>query len=300
MSFSGNDNFPEEEGSWPAALLPWEGFDRHALPKRPQGVRDPYRRLRHGAGVGAKELYQSPLRVGDFSSRGSARRINGLTVRRLYHLMSAAEHWVFLLADFDPEVVDIREQVHLLPVTETATIAADLGIRHPRDRYGLRPISIDLLISFRSGRDLAVEVKARHRDLDQRINPRNWEIQQIKAVWWAARGIDFRAVFQEDLDSTAVRTLHWLQGAGKQGELIPIADAQLEAFAAAFRCAWGRNRTLARILNRMGLEPSFATLRMFRRAAWTLRISLDLRHLPALNEVVRLARHGAYRELLPW
>jgi proteasome lid subunit RPN8/RPN11 len=47
-------------------------------------------------------------------------------------MLSDNELHFFLYADFAKEVVDIREQFPLFPQEETAKLAEDLGISHPR------------------------------------------------------------------------------------------------------------------------------------------------------------------------
>lgn len=90
------------------------------------------RRL-YGEKLGSGELsdYRPWLSVRDLSSKGRQRRVFGHKTGRVHHLMSDVEWYLFLLLEWAPDVVDIREQFPL-DRTHTTRIAKECGIRHPR------------------------------------------------------------------------------------------------------------------------------------------------------------------------
>lgn len=71
------------------------------------------------------------LTTQEFHSYGTRVRARFGTVNRFLHLMSYLEFKHFLCVAVDPDVVDIRDQVPLLPLERTEKIAAVLDVKHP-------------------------------------------------------------------------------------------------------------------------------------------------------------------------
>jgi hypothetical protein len=89
------------------------------------------RHIEKGFEQGSQELYVPWLRVQDVPSQGRSRKVHGVKVDRLHHLLSDLEYGYLLVAEFSPEVLDIREQFPLLPVPTLQSIAHALSIRYP-------------------------------------------------------------------------------------------------------------------------------------------------------------------------
>lgn len=89
--------------------------------------------IKEGRGQGERESYSPWITIHDLSSKGFKHRVRGNTVDRTHHLLSNNEWFYFLLLEFSPTVVDIREQYPLLPIEETIEIARDMRVQHPRD-----------------------------------------------------------------------------------------------------------------------------------------------------------------------
>lgn len=89
------------------------------------------RRLAEGRGSGAGPTYKPYFTRFDLRSTGERRETFSSKCGRSVHLLSRLEYRLFLLAQFDPAVCDIREQ-YPLPLQQTLPLAKRLGIRHPR------------------------------------------------------------------------------------------------------------------------------------------------------------------------
>lgn len=87
--------------------------------------------IRHGDGQGEGINFRPFFQVRDVPSRGRSHIVVGLRTGRTHHYMSDIEYSYHLLAEYSPEVLDIREQFALLPREDTQEIATDLRIRHP-------------------------------------------------------------------------------------------------------------------------------------------------------------------------
>src|SRR5712692_6447858 len=81
------------------------------------------RRIKEGRGQGRGKDYKPWLTVQDVPSIGLATRILGWKTGRVHHLFSKLELADFLTEDWAKQVVDIREQYPLLPLSETLSIA---------------------------------------------------------------------------------------------------------------------------------------------------------------------------------
>ena len=90
------------------------------------------RHIEKGFGQGTQELYVPWLRVQGVPSHGRSRKVHGVKVDRLHHLLSDLEYGYLLVAEFSPDVLDIREQFPILPQSSAVqSIAHALNIRYP-------------------------------------------------------------------------------------------------------------------------------------------------------------------------
>ena len=85
-----------------------------------------------GYGQGVGKTFKPFMYVRDVPSIGTSNMVKSRVTGRLHHYLSDHEFKVHLLAEYAFSVIDIREQFALLPWEETQTIAAQLGIKHPR------------------------------------------------------------------------------------------------------------------------------------------------------------------------
>ena len=88
---------------------------------------------KEGRGLGKGADYKPWLNIQDVPSHGRSHRLRGMTIERLYHLLSDMECHIFHVLDWAETVQDIREQFPLDRHT-TLSIAEQMKVIHPVDR----------------------------------------------------------------------------------------------------------------------------------------------------------------------
>ena len=161
-----------------------------------------------GFGRGTGENYKSYL--SSFRQRSCA--VRGATMvptcgRRLVHVLSTSEEQVLRVLDWEPSVVDIREQYPLDP-RKTMAIADRLGIPHPGHSRGGAVMTSDFLVEYvdETGvqRFRAFQVKDSPKALE---NKRTAGKLQIEKTYWEERGISWRIVFASSLPPIKLKNL---------------------------------------------------------------------------------------------
>ncbi|WP_341521417.1 TnsA endonuclease N-terminal domain-containing protein [Pseudomonas sp. G.S.17] len=142
-----------------------------------------------GYGQGQAAEYKPFMFVRDVPSQGTSSMVKSRITNRTHHYLSRQELKVHLLAEYQSEIMDIREQFALLPWEETQAISDSLGIRHPTYPTTRTPIVLttDLLLSLR--RDDGIELIAVSVKFTKDLTPRNLEKLLLEKMYWARRGI---------------------------------------------------------------------------------------------------------------
>lgn len=162
-----------------------------------------------GFGRGTGENYKSYL--SSFRQRSCA--VRGATVvptcgRRLVHVLSTSEEQVLRVLDWEPSVIDIREQYPLDP-RQTTAIADRLGIPHPGHTRGGAVMTTDFLVEYLDANGLqrfrAFQVKDSPKALE---NKRTAGKLQIEKTYWEERGISWRIVFASRLSPVKLKNLN--------------------------------------------------------------------------------------------
>lgn len=169
------------------------------------------RRIQEGRGVGRLSRYSPWLHIQDVPSLGLVTRIKGWKSDRVHHLLSLLELRCLYVLDWDPQVVDVREQYPLLPLEETQAIASDLGIKHPKDPRTKHPIvmTTDFVATFLVNStflDGAFCVKY-EADLESERTRQKLEIER---QYWKARNIDWKIVTEHNLSKVLARNIEWI------------------------------------------------------------------------------------------
>lgn len=161
-----------------------------------KSINDYERHLSNKWGIGDGESYKPWFTVKDVKNNKAFRKeITGLKVPRKHHLLSALEYYLFLIMDFRHDVVDIREQFPLFPLSLSRKIALTLGVEHPKVIGTKTPtpfvMTTDLLVTFRtpeSFRYVAFCVKPE----GELCKPSILEKVEIERVWWESIGVTFK------------------------------------------------------------------------------------------------------------
>ena len=233
---------------------------------------------------GILDQYEPFIHVEDFGSQGEAARLTGKTTGRIHHLLSKLEQAVFLILDYSEQVVDIREQFPLVPLSQTLDLAHRLGVRHPylpKDSFPVIMTTDFLVTIVKDGHfeTLAISVKSRE-DFDK---PRTREKLNIEKLYWNQKGIKWVLVLDETINWDLVNNL-------KELDKLPPVDSliteQMDCLEKVIQ--ENSNRSLENIF-----LPGFG-LRVFKYLILNHRLKVDLREKINLKEVF----HESKRNLL--
>lgn len=235
-----------------------------------------------GRGKGAGAEYKPWVQVADFSSRGFSRRIFSQKTGRVHHLLSDVEWQLFLLLEFSPTVLDIREQFPLKRV-ETLSIAAELGIRHPTYPGTNVPtvMTCDFLVILQEEGDEKV-VRAfsckREGGVD---DERDIEKLEIERVCFNRLNVPHHLVFDRSLPKHKIQNLNWCRGATINDEGTYQYDEAFEEHRQRLineisrRPAGSLSQVCASYDLRAGAEPGTG-LRVVRSLLWRRELLTDL------------------------
>ncbi len=173
--------------------------------------------LKRGDGQGEWGSYKPFLRVRDVPSDGRSAMFEGLKTGRMHHYLSDIEYHYHLLAEFAPEVSDIREQFALLPWDEPQSIAQSLGITYPKYPGTDTPIVMtsDIVLTIENSTNqefsvISVKPASRLVPSDPRYH-RTLEKLLIEKVYWQRRHVQWSLCTDAMLPITKVRNLDILR-----------------------------------------------------------------------------------------
>ncbi len=246
--------------------------------------------IKQGYGQGEGKNYRPLFHVRDVPSRGRSSIDLGLKTGRLHHYLSDGEYFNHILAEFDTDVTDIREQYALLPWAETLEIAELLGIRHPTYPGTSTPIlmSSDLLLTYGrkpNNKYKVISVK-KFKDIDpnkktgkeRKAVQRTLEKLYIEQIYWERRGVPWELKTERDIPIIRAKNLDNLRTSmtvREQDWLNPY----MRYFLLSFKKHWSPNLNLITLLKQVGgeldidCESSFA---LFTRAIWLKFLNVDL------------------------
>ena len=231
--------------------------------------------VREGRGSGWGPGYSPWIRVQDFASLGVASRVRGRKAGRVHHLMSNNELAYFYTLDWSDKVTDIREQYPLLDIESAVAIAAQAGIRYPRDNVSGYPyvLTCDFMITTVDG------VKARTIKMTSELaNDRTLEKLEIERRYWSAHGVDWKIVTEREISYQKSKNIQWLYTANST-EAVEEPDVLLQARAMMMKMVNDGGysiREAAQAIEHGWLFPAGVGLQLFKQLALNKEISLNL------------------------
>ncbi|VVM94351.1 TnsA endonuclease N-terminal domain-containing protein [Pseudomonas fluorescens] len=242
------------------------------------------RHIEKGFGQGSQELYLPWLRVQDVPSHGRSRKVHGVKVNRLHHLLSDLEYGYLLVAEFSQDVLDIREQFPILPQSAVQSIAHALNIRYPVYPGTKVPfvMTTDFLLTIRQP-DGSTRLAARTLKYTESLKPgkgleRTLEKFQIERAYWSGRGVDWNIVTEKDLPTTLIQNLDWLRKSAilqRHLQQRPLIEAFLEELTRVREYQWPLDRVLRHMAGTLFITYT-DTKAMFMHLVWKKHILLDL------------------------
>lgn len=191
---------------------------------------------KEGRGRGSGSSYTPWYRIQDKSTFGLATRIYSPKTQRMHHLLTKFHRSYFLWNEWRIDVEDIREN-YPLDINDTAAIARQFGLRHPRAKQNNKPkvMITDFVLTVRdaSGTSLAARSLSRNADVGSSSLPPKLEIERR---YWNARGIDWAIVTESQLPRNLVANADLLRGYIDVRNRLGGCDADLHMISLWLTC----------------------------------------------------------------
>lgn len=182
------------------------------------------RLTKEGRGKGNGVNYKPWIDVFTISSIGNSHRIQGIKVPREYHLLSNTERDVFVWCEWQPNVVDIREQ-YPLDRDLTLEIAAAYGLRHPCYPGTNEPtvMTVDFLLTvIINGAESLIAISAK-RD-DEAEDENSMTKLEIIRRYFEGGETPHHIIFHTKIPQTLIDNISWIRSAWiKEGEIEPYS-----------------------------------------------------------------------------
>ena len=238
--------------------------------------------IQEGRGQGTREHYKPWITIHDFSSNGWSKRTSGWKTNRLHHFLSSLELKLFFLLEWSDIVIDVREQFPLLDLDLAEEIAAEAGIRYPKDPKSGAPyvLTTDFMLTLdREGQkvDVARTVKPA-KELDK---TRVIEKLELERRYWAVKGISWGIVTEKQIPTILASNIDWVYSAYRLEATVELTIAELRDIAKILKHRLHQahlsiNRITANLDAEMNLEPGIS-LYLFRHLVARKEIEIDMR-----------------------
>ena len=153
--------------------------------------------------------YEPFIKVHNLSSQGLSSIIHGFSSGRNHHLLSNLELSIFLLFDWNNNVIDIKEQYALDPII-TDELAVSARIKHPALKGENKIMSSDFLVSFNNPRNqISIQAKQSCDLNDKRVV----EKLEIERRYWDRKNIPWKIITEKQIPKTLTENVRWLQSA---------------------------------------------------------------------------------------
>jgi hypothetical protein len=229
--------------------------------------------------------YRPFLIVRDVPSLGRSAIVLGLITGRNHHWFSDLEYAHFVLLEYSPVIVDIREQYPLLPREETIEIARELGIRHPIYPGSHTPIvmTTDIVATVSGGGPgqaylpMSIKYSSALSGKDGK-SQRTMEKLLIEQLYWARRGWPLRLCTEKGIPMNRVRNLDMFRGSMAAFEHDHL-NGVMQSFVGHFKAIWTQDCSLNDLLSAAANELELSTpetVALFGRSVWTRILPVDL------------------------
>lgn len=234
--------------------------------------------VKEGRGQGEGADYKPWLTIQDVPSHGRSHRLLGISTGRIHHLLSDLELDLFLLLDWQPSTIDLREQFPL-DVDATQDIADCINVRHPRMPGTPQPMvmTTDLVQDRRVGPGVVTRAFA-VKSAEDLAKPRVLQKLEIEWRYWQERGIRWSIVTRTELPRQLIRNIAWVHAffspAGIEDRVLALIPHFLNEVAAL------RQLSLAGFCSEMdarhGLPPG-SSLTLMRHLLAVRKVICDMK-----------------------
>jgi hypothetical protein len=167
-------------------------------------------RIKNGYGQGTGANYKPFIQAHDnkVASEGWLTRHLGWKTKRRHHTLSNHERDFLYYLEWLDEVVDIREQFPLLPLSRTEEIAEQLGIKHAHVDDVNVVMTTDFVVTLKTSSgliDIVRTIKPANK-----LNNRTLELFEIERRFFSEQGINWEIVTDSKLPKTLIKNVEWM------------------------------------------------------------------------------------------
>jgi len=162
-------------------------------------------RLKQGRGSGEGAFYKPWILTRELGSLGTTANPIDYKTGRIIELLSRNEYYYWEIMRFKDDVLDIREQFPLQPLSLTMRIAEELGFNHPQFKGKPIIMTTDSLLTTADGY-LARNIKLKKDLQEYRVQ----EKFQIEAIYWKLKKIPFKVITEDSIDKQLALNLAFI------------------------------------------------------------------------------------------
>ncbi|MDY4544289.1 MAG: TnsA endonuclease C-terminal domain-containing protein [Bacilli bacterium] len=234
------------------------------------------------------------LKVTTFSSKGRATRIFSYKTNRIHHLQSDNQLNVFLLLEWNDNVINIEENVELNDLEENLDNIEELRLDKFTDKETgkIYQLHTNFLITILDENDeeeqIALSVKS-VSELERNIVIEKMEIEKR---YWKSKGIKFFVITNKEIDKQVINNIKWSREAGageatkRKGDKQTFKENQKLEELLYYFLQKNKNEILNKALKLFDFEKGLkegTALYLFRYLIWNKEISIDMKSKINLN-----------------
>ncbi|MCT4596026.1 MAG: TnsA endonuclease N-terminal domain-containing protein [Anaeromicrobium sp.] len=169
-----------------------------------------YNQENRGKGEGSSYILWT--KINEFSSKGRASRIYGIKSNRIHHLHSDNQLRAFLLFEFSPKVIDIRESYPLIDIfnviDDKETLRFDKFKDSKSGEYFV--LTTNFLLTLKDGGSTKYIARA-VKNCSEFNRKTIIEKLEIERRYWHAKGIDFKVITNKELNRQFCKNIEWVR-----------------------------------------------------------------------------------------
>jgi hypothetical protein len=239
------------------------------------------RYVKEGRGQGSGENYRPWITVQDFPSKGRSSRSPGWKTNRVHHFFSDHEKRLFYLFEWSDAVTDIKEQFPLLDLDLAMNIADAMKMKYPIDPVSNTPfvLTTDFMLSVNQD-GKKVELARTVKPSTELSKKRVAEKFELERRYYAAKGIDWGIVTEQEIPKVLAGNIEWIHSAYKLEGNTEINSAELHSLATILKSRLQEsNNTINKVTTALDREmnlESGTSLYLFRHLLARKEILMDM------------------------
>ena len=165
------------------------------------------KRIKEGRGQGSGQDYKPFIYTHEVSSEGRVHRVPGYNSKRIHHLLSDLELAVFLLLDWQEDVVDVREQFPMI-VEDTKRISIEAGLPHQKHNGVYQVLTSDFVVDTHDRQRPRFALQAKYAD--DLTKTTTIERLELERRYWEQKDVPWYIITDKEIPKTVFNNIQWL------------------------------------------------------------------------------------------